>query len=69
MTWKDFRWLKSVTKLPVVVKGVMTGEDAKLAVENGADGIYVSNHGGRQMDTARATVVIKMILFASHIIA
>ena len=56
MTWEDFRWLKSVTKLPVVVKGVMTGEDAKLAVENGADGIFVSNHGGRQMDTARATV-------------
>ena len=55
-TWEDFLWLRSITKLPIVIKGVMTAEDARLAVEHGASGILVSNHGGRQLDTSRATV-------------
>lgn len=56
ITWKDVDWLKSVTKLPIVVKGVLTREDALLALEHKCDGILVSNHGGRQLDTVLASV-------------
>ena len=56
--WKDLRWLCGLTKLPVLVKGILTPEDARLAVKNGAHGIIVSNHGGRQLDSAPATVSI-----------
>jgi isopentenyl diphosphate isomerase/L-lactate dehydrogenase-like FMN-dependent dehydrogenase len=52
-TWHDLEWLRSVTRLPVIVKGVLTGRDAQLAVRHGADGVVVSNHGGRQLDGAR----------------
>ncbi|XP_071962105.1 2-Hydroxyacid oxidase 2-like [Antedon mediterranea] len=55
-TWKDLRWLKSITSLPIVVKGILTGADAKRAVHNGADAILVSNHGGRQFDYLPATI-------------
>ena len=51
LTWDDFEWFRSITKLPIVIKGILTGEDAKLAVEHGAAGIIVSNHGGRQLDS------------------
>ena len=50
LTWESVKYLKSVTKLPVWLKGIMTPEDAVLAVEHGADAIFVSNHGGRQLD-------------------
>ena len=50
VTWDDVAWLRSLTPLPVLVKGVLTAEDARLAVEAGVDGIVVSNHGGRQLD-------------------
>ena len=56
MNWDDVAWLKSITDLPLLLKGVITGDDARLAVENGVDGIIVSNHGGRQLDGAPATV-------------
>ena len=56
LTWDTITWVKSFTKLPVIVKGVLTGEDAKLAVQHGVDGIIVSNHGGRQLDGVLATV-------------
>lgn len=56
LTWKDVRWLKSVTKLPVLVKGVLTAEDAVAAVAHGVSGVIVSNHGGRQLDHVSATV-------------
>lgn len=56
LTWKDIVWLKSITKLPVLVKGLLTSEDAVLAVSHGVDGIIVSNHGGRQLDQSPATV-------------
>jgi (S)-2-hydroxy-acid oxidase len=49
-------WVKSITSLPIVVKGILTIPDAKLAVEYGVDGIIVSNHGGRQLDGVPATV-------------
>ncbi len=56
LSWKDIEWLKSITKLPVLVKGVVHPEDAKIALKSGADGIVVSNHGGRQLDTSPATI-------------
>jgi len=56
LTWKDVDWLKSITKLPLVVKGVMNGRDARLAIRHGADAIIVSNHGGRQLDGVAAAI-------------
>jgi isopentenyl diphosphate isomerase/L-lactate dehydrogenase-like FMN-dependent dehydrogenase len=56
LTWEALTWLRGVTRLPVLVKGVLTAEDAMLAVEHGANGIIVSNHGGRQLDSAPATI-------------
>ena len=56
LTWKDIEWLRSLTKLPVLIKGVVRGDDAARAVEHGASGIIVSNHGGRQLDTAIPTI-------------
>lgn len=58
VTWKDIEWLKSITKLPVLLKGIVRGDDAKRAVECGVAGIVVSNHGGRQLDTAPATIEV-----------
>lgn len=52
ITWADLAWLRGTTTLPLVVKGILTAEDARLAVEHGAAGIIVSNHGGRQLDGA-----------------
>jgi isopentenyl diphosphate isomerase/L-lactate dehydrogenase-like FMN-dependent dehydrogenase len=56
LTWESVDWLRSITKLPVLIKGVLTGEDGGLAVEHGASGVVVSNHGGRQLDGAPATI-------------
>jgi isopentenyl diphosphate isomerase/L-lactate dehydrogenase-like FMN-dependent dehydrogenase len=58
VSWEDVKWLKKngCPGLPLVVKGIMTGEDATLAIEAGADGIMVSNHGGRGLDTALASI-------------
>lgn len=56
LDWSVVRWLRSVSALPVLVKGVMTAEDAALAVAAGVDGIVVSNHGGRQLDGGQATL-------------
>ncbi len=56
LTWEDVAWLRGVTALPVVVKGVMTGEDAVRAVIHGAAAVWVSNHGGRQLDPVHATI-------------
>ncbi|MEV8608825.1 alpha-hydroxy acid oxidase [Amycolatopsis sp. NPDC051373] len=55
-TWEHVAWLKRTTALPVLLKGVLHPEDARLAVEAGVDGLVVSNHGGRQLDTAVSTV-------------
>jgi 4-hydroxymandelate oxidase len=55
LEWKSIEWLRSISKLPLVIKGVLTAEDARLAVEHGASGIIVSNHGGRQLDCTPAT--------------
>jgi isopentenyl diphosphate isomerase/L-lactate dehydrogenase-like FMN-dependent dehydrogenase len=56
VTWADLELLCSDYKLPILVKGLITGEDAALAVEHGAGGVVVSNHGGRQLDNAPATI-------------
>ncbi|MFN8584754.1 MAG: alpha-hydroxy acid oxidase [Dehalococcoidia bacterium] len=56
LTWADVDWLRSLTRLPVLVKGVVHQEDARLAVEHGCAGVIVSNHGGRQLDTSIAAV-------------
>jgi isopentenyl diphosphate isomerase/L-lactate dehydrogenase-like FMN-dependent dehydrogenase len=56
MTWEFIRRLKGATRMKVVLKGIMTHEDAGLCVENGADGLIVSNHGGRAEDSGRATI-------------
>lgn len=53
--WEDIAWLRSQTRLPVILKGIMGAHDARLAVETGADGVVVSNHGGRVLDTLPAT--------------
>ncbi|KAF9091122.1 Hydroxyacid oxidase 1 [Mortierella sp. GBA35] len=56
LNWSDIAWVRSITKLPVVVKGVLTAEDAKIAADIGVEGILVSNHGGRQLDGVLATI-------------
>ncbi|XP_017106728.2 uncharacterized protein Hao [Drosophila bipectinata] len=56
ISWKDIAWLKSITHLPIVVKGVLTAEDAVLAREFGCAGVIVSNHGARQIDTVPASI-------------
>lgn len=56
ITWNDLAWLRERTRLPIVLKGVLDADDARLAVEHGVDGLIVSNHGGRQVDGARASL-------------
>ncbi len=51
LTWEALEWLRSITSLPIIVKGLLSAHDARLAVRHGAAGIGVSNHGGRQLDT------------------
>jgi isopentenyl diphosphate isomerase/L-lactate dehydrogenase-like FMN-dependent dehydrogenase len=55
LSWRDLESLAAECSLPILVKGVQTGEDAALAVEHGAAGVVVSNHGGRQLDRAPAS--------------
>jgi len=55
-TWETISWLRSLTSLPILLKGILTAEDALLAVEHGVAGIFVSNHGGRQLDGVQATI-------------
>lgn len=56
LTWKDLAWLQSISPLPLVVKGILRADDAVRAVENGAKAVIISNHGGRQLDGAIATI-------------
>jgi len=52
LTWEDVDWLASATKLPIAIKGILTADDARIALEHGVKAIIVSNHGGRQLDGA-----------------
>eukprot|EP00475_Leptophrys_vorax_P036879 TRINITY_DN62943_c0_g1_i1.p1 TRINITY_DN62943_c0_g1~~TRINITY_DN62943_c0_g1_i1.p1 ORF type:complete len:374 (+),score=37.22 TRINITY_DN62943_c0_g1_i1:133-1254(+) len=56
LSWKDIAWLKTITSLPILVKGVITAEDAAISIDYGAAGIIVSNHGARQLDYVSATI-------------
>jgi lactate 2-monooxygenase len=56
LTWDDLDWLRAQTTLPLLVKGVLRADDAQLALDHGADGVIVSNHGGRQVDGAVAAL-------------
>lgn len=58
LTWYDIRWIRNATRLPVLLKGILRGDDARRALDYGVDGIIVSNHGGRQLDTAVATIEV-----------
>lgn len=58
LTWSDIQWLRTVTNMKIVVKGVMTVDDALESVRQGVDGIWVSNHGARQLDTTPATIEV-----------
>ena len=57
-TWTDLEWLAGETKLPIVVKGIMTGEDGRRAAESGAKAVIVSNHGTRYLDTTFTTIEV-----------
>jgi L-lactate dehydrogenase (cytochrome) len=56
LTWDDLDWLRGLTTLPLLVKGVLTAADALASRERGVDGVIVSNHGGRQVDGAVASL-------------
>jgi L-lactate dehydrogenase (cytochrome) len=56
VTWQDLRWMRDAWQGPIVVKGVHTGDDARHAIDAGADAVVVSNHGGRQLDGVPATL-------------
>jgi isopentenyl diphosphate isomerase/L-lactate dehydrogenase-like FMN-dependent dehydrogenase len=56
LTWRDLEWIREATELPLVLKGILTREDAVLSVEHGVDGVWVSNHGGRQLDGVAAPI-------------
>ena len=56
LTWDDMKWLRSLTTLPIVLKGICHPDDARRAIDEGADGIYCSNHGGRQANGGIAAI-------------
>ena len=56
LDWSDFQWLREIWPHKFFIKGVLHAEDARMAVQYGADGVFVSNHGGRQLDGAQATI-------------
>ncbi|HEX5133528.1 MAG TPA: alpha-hydroxy acid oxidase [Candidatus Krumholzibacteria bacterium] len=56
LCWKDVEWLRGITRLPILIKGIARADDARRAVDSGVSGVVVSNHGGRQLDTAPATI-------------
>lgn len=58
LTWDDLSWIRDAAPVPFLVKGIMTAEDARIGVEMGVDGIVVSNHGGRQLDSVHAPITV-----------
>jgi len=56
VTWQDFRWIREAWKGPIITKGVLGGDDARRAVDEGSAGVVVSNHGARQLDTVSSTL-------------
>nr|CAD1819636.1 unnamed protein product [Ananas comosus var. bracteatus] len=69
LSWKDVKWLQTITSMPILVKGVLTAEDTRLAVQSGAAGIIVSNHGARQLDYVPATIsALEEASFSHHVL-
>lgn len=64
-SWKDLAWIKSITSLPIILKGIQTAADAKKAMLAGCDGIFISNHGGRALDTSPASL---LVLLEMHLV-
>jgi isopentenyl diphosphate isomerase/L-lactate dehydrogenase-like FMN-dependent dehydrogenase len=58
LSWRDIDWIRERAPLPLLVKGILTAEDARLALAAGVDGIVVSNHGGRQLDGVPAGITV-----------
>jgi L-lactate dehydrogenase (cytochrome) len=56
VVWEDLRWIRDAWRGPIVIKGVLTGDDARRAVDEGAQAVVVSNHGGRQLDGVSASL-------------
>jgi (S)-2-hydroxy-acid oxidase len=56
LNWSDIAWIKTITDLPIIIKGIMHPEDARLALQHGAAGIVISNHGGRQLEGVMGTL-------------
>ncbi|KAL2204865.1 glycolate oxidase [Sarocladium strictum] len=71
LTWQDLKWVREKTSLPVVIKGIQSVEDAVMAYHHGADGIVLSNHGGRSQDTAQApmTTLLEIRRYAPYILS
>lgn len=65
LCWKDIEWFKTITKMPIVLKGVQCWEDAVMAAEAGLAGVVLSNHGGRQLDFARSGIEILVEVMAA----
>lgn len=62
LSWQDIKWLRRATRLPIMLKGVQTVEDAVRAVEHGIDGLVIGNHGGRSLDTSTPSIMILLEL-------
>lgn len=62
MTWETYDQLRTMTTLPIIVKGILTVQDAKLAIEHGAPGIFLSNHGARQLDGAPSCLEVALAI-------
>lgn len=58
LNWEDLKWFRSITKMPIVLKGVQSVEDTLKAIDFGVDGVVLSNHGGRQLDSVKAPIEI-----------
>ena len=65
LTWDDLAWLRGLTKLPILLKGICSPDDVKLAIDHGVDGIYCSNHGGRQAASAPALEFLPAVVEAA----
>ncbi|KAL1849797.1 hypothetical protein Plec18170_007318 [Paecilomyces lecythidis] len=65
LQWKDIEWIRKVTGLPVILKGIQSAVDAKRAFEHGCSGIYISNHGGRALDTAPPAILVLLEIHAT----
>ncbi|KAH8665330.1 FMN-dependent dehydrogenase-domain-containing protein [Ilyonectria robusta] len=65
LSWDDIKWLRSLTSVPILVKGIQRAEDAKIAYEIGCDGVVLSNHGGRAADNAPPAILVLLELHKS----